>query len=71
MAILVLRNRDMKLISFLTSLTVIAIKYIRGISGHSSIPPSVKLCSAFATSDLDKASLFNKYLYLIFYTQIL
>ena len=23
-------------------------KYIRGISGHSSIPPSVELCSAFA-----------------------
>ena len=41
-------------------------KYIRGISGHSSIPPSVKLCSAFATSDLDKASLFNKYFYSIF-----
>ena len=41
-------------------------KYIRGISGHSSIPPSVELCSAFATSDLDKASLFNKYLFSIF-----
>ena len=41
-------------------------KNIRGISGHSSIPPSVKLYSAFATSDLDKASLFNKYFYSIF-----
>ena len=41
-------------------------KYIRGISGHSYIPPSVELCSAFATSDLDKASLFNKYFYSIF-----
>ena len=41
-------------------------KYIRGISGHSSIPLSVELCSAFATSDLDKASLFNKYFYFIF-----
>ena len=68
MAILVLQNRDMKLISFSISLTLIVIKFkhIRGISGHSSIPPSVKLCSAFATSDLDKASLFNKYFYSIF-----
>ena len=68
MPILVLRNQDMKLISLLTSLTLIAIKILNtsGVSGHSSISPSVKLCSAFATSNLDKASLFNKYFYSIF-----
>ena len=43
-------------------------KYIRSLTNSSSIPCSLYYNSTVANSDLDKASLFNKYFYSVFTT---
>ena len=41
-------------------------KYISSVSGHGSIPPTINLGSSTATSDFEKATLFNTYFYSVF-----
>ena len=41
-------------------------KYISTVSGQGSIPPSVNLDSSTATSDFERASLFNTYFHSVF-----
>ena len=41
-------------------------EYISSVSGHGSIPPTINLGSSTATSDFEKATLFNTYFYSVF-----
>ncbi len=41
-------------------------KYISSITGQKTIPPTIKNNSESATTDHDKASLFNQYFYSVF-----
>ena len=41
-------------------------KYIRHVRGHGSLPPTIILDSSSATSDYDKANLFNTYFHSVF-----
>ena len=41
-------------------------KYINNLTGRNCILPTVQYGSSYASSDLDKASLFNLYFYSVF-----